>query len=133
MLLVADVLPKRRLDPPPETTGLWGIERLNVPRSEIPAVTHVDCSARIQTVRRDTNPLFFDILRAFYELTGCPVVVNTSFNVRGEPIVCTPQDAYCCFMRTQMDVLVLETFVLEKTEQPQVVDDGTWRLEFALD
>lgn len=133
MLLVADILPKRRLEPSEEAHGLWGIERLNVPRSEIPAVTHVDYSARIQTVRRDVNPHFYDIIRAFYELTGCPVIVNTSFNVRGEPIVCTPEDAYRCFMRTQMDALVLETFVLEKSEQPPMADSGAWRQEFALD
>ena len=105
MLLVADVRADRagcRCRPRPQ--ALWGIEKLNVPRSTIPAVTHVDYSARIQTVRRETNPLYYDIIDAFYRRTGCPVIVNTSFNVRGEPIVCTPEDAYRCFMRTDMDV-----------------------------
>ncbi len=88
-----------------EENALWGIEKLNVPRSSIPAVTHVDYSARLQTVRRETNPVYHAILSAFQERTGCPVVVNTSFNVRGEPIVCTPEDAYRCFMRTAMDAL----------------------------
>ena len=104
-----------------------------MPRSTIPAVTHVDCSARIQTVRRDTNPVYYDIIDAFYRKTGCPVVVNTSFNVRGEPIVCTPEDAYRCFMRTNLDVLVLENFVLLKDEQAPLADDGSWQKEFVLD
>ena len=111
---------------------LWGIDKLNVPRSEIPAVTHVDYSARIQTVRRDVAPLYWDILDAFNRRTGCPVVVNTSFNVRGEPIVLTPR-CYRCFMRTEMDTLVLEDFVLEKTAQPPLQDTTDWRKEFALD
>ena len=117
MLLVADVLPSRRLPVPESARTLWGIDKLNVPRSTMPAITHVDYSARIQTVRRDTNPLYYDIIDAFYRRTGCPVIVNTSFNVRGEPIVCTPEDAYRCFMRTDMDALVLENFVLLKTDQ----------------
>jgi carbamoyltransferase len=104
-----------------------------VPRSTIPAVTHVDYSARIQTVRRETNPFYYDVIEAFYRLTGCPVVVNTSFNVRGEPIVCTPEDAYRCFMRTNLDVLVLENYVLAKQEQAAVAVDESWRQEFALD
>jgi carbamoyltransferase len=133
MLLVADVLPPRRLPVRDDAKELWGIERLNVPRSTIPAVTHVDYSARIQTVRRETSPLYYDIIEAFHRKTGCPVIVNTSFNVRGEPIVCTPEDAYRCFMRTQMDVLVLEHYVLLKEEQPAVVDDGAWQKEFVLD
>jgi carbamoyltransferase len=133
MLLVADVLPSRRLPMRDDETALWGIERLNVPRSTIPAVTHVDYSARIQTVRRETSPLYYDIIEAFHRKTGCPVIVNTSFNVRGEPIVCTPEDAYRCFMRTQMDVLVLENCVLLKEEQPTVADDGAWKKEFVLD
>jgi carbamoyltransferase len=114
MLMVADVAPSRRVPPPPGTEALWGIERLNVPRSTIPAVTHVDDSARIQTVRRTDNPLYYDIIRAFYDLTGCPVIVNTSFNVKDEPIVCTPDDAYRCFRNTGMDVLVMESFVVTK-------------------
>ena len=133
MLLVADVLPSRRLPLPADAGTRWGIEKLNVPRSTIPAVTHVDYSARIQTIRRDTNALYYDIIDAFYRRTGCPVVVNTSFNVRGEPIVCTPEDAYRCFMRTNMDVLALENFILVKSEQTPVAQDESWRREFVLD
>ncbi len=133
MLLVADVQPSRRLPVREEAKDLWGIDKLNVPRSTIPAVTHVDYSARIQTVRRDTNPVYYDIIDAFYRKTGCPVIVNTSFNVRGEPIVCTPEDAYRCFMRTNMDALVLEDWVLLKEEQPALPDDGSWQKEFVLD
>ena len=133
MLLVADVLPSRRVPVPEAAETLWGIEKLNVPRSAIPAVTHVDYSARIQTVRREANPLYHDIIDAFYRLTGCPAIVNTSFNVRGEPIVCTPEDAYRCFMRTNIDVLVLENFVLEKAVQPEAARDESWRAEFVLD
>jgi carbamoyltransferase len=133
MLLVADVRSDRRLPIPPEARSLWGIEQLNVPRSTIPAVTHVDYSARIQTVRRETNPLYYDIIDAFNRRTGCPVIVNTSFNVRGEPIVCTPEDAYRCFMRTNMDVLVLENFILLKTEQAPRTEDESWKQEFVLD
>ena len=96
-------------------------------------VTHVDYTARIQTVRRETNPLFWDILDAFRRSTGCPLIVNTSFNVRGEPIVCTPEDSYRCFMRTQMDYLVLENCVLDKRNQPQFVERQDWRGEFQLD
>jgi carbamoyltransferase len=132
MLLVADVVEKRRRRMTPQEERLWGIEKLNVVRSEIPAVTHVDYSARIQTVRRETNPLYWDILEAFRQATGCPVIVNTSFNVRGEPIVCTPEDSYRCFMRTEMDHLVLESFILDKAGQPKL-DDTHWRQEFALD
>ncbi len=133
MLLVAEVLPSRRLAARQDADTLWGIDRLNVPRSTIPAVTHVDCSARIQTVRRDTNPMYYDIIDAFYRRTGCPVIVNTSFNVRGEPIVGTPEDAFRCFMRTDMDALVLEHYVLLKTEQAPVPQDEAWRKEFVLD
>src|SRR6266436_5842244 len=133
MLLVADVVPSRRLPVPDEADTLWGIEKLNIPRSTVPAITHVDCSARVQTVRRETNPLFYDIIDAFYRRTGCPVIVNTSFNVRGEPIVCTPDDAFRCFMRTDMDVLVIENFVLVKSEQTPVARDESWRTEFVLD
>jgi len=133
MLLVADVKTDRRLPVPAEAEKLWGIEKLNVPRSTVPAITHVDYSARIQTVRRETNPLYYDILAAFNRRTGCPVIVNTSFNVRGEPIVCSPQDAYRCFMRTNMDVLVLENFILERTAQPKREEDEKWKTEFVLD
>ena len=133
MLLVADVLPSRRLPVPDEADALWGIEKLNIPRSTVPAITHVDYSARVQTVRRETNPLFYDIIDAFYRRTGCPVIVNTSFNVRGEPIVCTPEDAFRCFMRTDMDALVLENFILVKSEQAPVAEDASWKKEFVLD
>jgi carbamoyltransferase len=133
MLLVADVQAAHRLPVAPGDAARWGIDQLNVPRSDVPAVTHVDYSARIQTVRRDTNPDYYDIIDAFYRRTGCPVIVNTSFNVRGEPIVCTPEDAYRCFMRTNMDALVLESFILEKADQAPVVEDEAWRGEFVLD
>jgi carbamoyltransferase len=133
MLMVADVQRGKRLPVTEEAGALWGIEQLNVPRSTIPAVTHVDYSARIQTVRRETNPFYYEIIDAFYRRTGCPVIVNTSFNVRGEPIVCTPEDAYRCFMRTDMDALVLEDFLLAKTDQAPLPQDESWRKEFALD
>jgi carbamoyltransferase len=133
MLLVADVVAKRRRRMTPDEEKLWGIDKLNVVRSQIPAVTHVDYSARIQTVRKETNPLYWEILDAFRQLTGCPVLVNTSFNVRGEPIVCTPEDSYLCFMRTEMDDLVLETRLLTKTGQPPLKDDADWRRKFSLD
>jgi carbamoyltransferase len=133
MLLVADVRRDQRLPVPPEAEALWGIEKLNVPRSRVPAITHVDYSARIQTVRRETNPLYYDIIDAFHRMTGCPVIVNTSFNVRGEPMVCSPEDAYRCFMRTDMDLLVLENFLLEKVLQPKSTEDESWKTEFALD
>ncbi|HKP36110.1 MAG TPA: carbamoyltransferase, partial [Pyrinomonadaceae bacterium] len=111
MMLVADVQSRHRRKMTDEEEKLFGIDKLNVPRSEIPAVTHVDYSARIQTVRRETNPLYWEILEAFRRRTGCPLIVNTSFNVRGEPIVCSPEDSYRCFMRTEMDYLVLENCV----------------------
>jgi carbamoyltransferase len=133
MLLVADVLPSRRTATPASEKELWGIDKLNVPRSTIPAITHVDYSARVQTVRRDTNPVYYDIIAAFHRLTGCPVIVNTSFNVRGEPIVCTPDDAYRCFMRTNIDALVVENFVFDKADQAPLAGDQDWRSEFALD
>jgi len=133
MLTVAGVATPRRRTMTESEQGLWGIEKLKVPRSEIPAVTHVDYSARIQTVRREVAPRYWAIIDAFRQKTGCPVVVNTSFNVRGEPIVCTPQDAYRCFMRTEMDALVLENVVLEKSKQPAFEDDADWRKEFELD
>ena len=133
MLLVADVAKHRRRQMTAEEEKLWGIEKLNVARSEVPAVTHVDYSARIQTVRRETNPLYWEIIEAFHRQTSCPVIVNTSFNVRGEPIVCSIEDSYRCFMRTEMDVLVLETCVLEKERQPKFEDHRDWRREFELD
>jgi len=133
MLLVADVAAQKRRSLTDDEKALWGIEKLNIKRSDIPAVTHVDYSARIQTVRRETNPLFWEILEAFGSRTGCPVLVNTSFNVRGEPIVCTPADSYRCFMRTEMDYLVLENCLLDKREQPPFEEKAEWRSEFKLD
>ena len=133
MLLVAPVLEKRRTTPNEEQKRLWGIDLLNVPRSDIPAVTHIDYSARIQTVHEKTNPRYHGLFKAFEALTGCGVLVNTSFNVRGEPIVCTPEEAYRCFMRTEIDVLVLENCVLDKANQKPLLGDTDWKKEFALD
>ena len=133
MLLVAPVRKERRLSLTAEQEGLFGIAKLNVPKSDIPAVTHVDYSARIQTVRRDTSPLYYDIIAAFNRITGCPVIINTSFNVRGEPIVESPRDAYRCFMRTEMDVLVVEDLLLLKADQPAWKENNAWMDEFELD
>jgi carbamoyltransferase len=133
MLLVAPVKDKLRIPMTEEQKKLFGIDKLNVPRSQIPAITHVDYSARIQTVHEDTNPRYYDLLKHFEKQTGCPVLVNTSFNVRGEPIVCTPEDAYRCFMRTEMDYLVLENFLLAKSDQPKWEKDESWKEEFELD
>jgi carbamoyltransferase len=133
MLLVAPVREDKRIDMPVEQKKLFGIDLLNVPRSQIPAVTHVDYSARIQTVRKETNPRYYDLINEFDKMTGCPVIINTSFNVRGEPIVCRPEEAYLCFMRTEMDTLVLENFVLDKVDQKPLDEDTDWRNEFELD
>lgn len=133
MLLVAPVREELRIPMTEDQSRLFGIEKLNVPRSTIPAVTHVDYSARVQTVCREQNEIYYQLLRAFERLTGCAVLVNTSFNVRGEPIVCTPEQAFTCFMRTEMDCLVLGDFVLEKSEQGQFADVGRWQEEFQLD
>jgi carbamoyltransferase len=133
MLLVAPVRADLRRELTDAEQALFGIDRLNVARSTIPAVTHVDYSARIQTVRRPDHPTYYDLIAEFDRLTGCPVLVNTSFNVRGEPIVCTPEDAYRCFMRTGIDTLVLENFILDKADQPAAADDGRWQKEFQLD
>jgi carbamoyltransferase len=133
MLLVAPVREARRTVMTEEQKALWGIELLNVPRSDIPAVTHVDYSARVQTVDEEKNPRYYRLMKAFEAKTGSGVIVNTSFNVRGEPIVCTPEDAYRCFMRTDIDVLVLGNCVLEKAEQKPWVEAEDWREEFALD
>ena len=133
MLLVAHVVPERRIAMTERERSLFGIDQLDVVRSDVPAVTHVDYSARIQTVHRDTNPIFHQLLSAFERKTGCGVLVNTSFNVRGEPIVCSPEDAYRCFMRTEMDVLVLGAHVLLKQDQTPTADRGEWKREFALD
>jgi carbamoyltransferase len=133
MLLVAQVKEELRVAMTEEQKQLFGIEKLNIPRSQLPAITHVDYSARVQTVHPETNPRYHQLISEFENLTGCGVLVNTSFNVRGEPIVCTPEDAYRCFMRTEMDYLVLENYVLAKTEQPQWQKDETWQQEFELD
>ncbi len=133
MLIVAPVREKLRLDMTDEQEQLFGIEKLKLKRSELPAITHVDYSARVQTVHKDTNPRYYELIKAFDQLTGCGVVVNTSFNVRGEPIVCTPTDAYRCFMRTQMDYLVVENFFLDKKEQLPWENDTSWQDEFELD
>jgi carbamoyltransferase len=117
MLLVADIRQDRRRNMSVEEQALFGIDKLNVVRSEIPAVTHVDYSARVQTVHANTNPLFHQLLTRFKALTGCPVLVNTSFNVRGEPIVCTPADAFRCFMGNELDMLVIGKCILHKADQ----------------
>ena len=117
MLLVTHVRPELRREIPPEDADKTGIDLLNVPRSEVPAITHVDCSARVQTVHAETNPRYHHLLREFRELTGCPLVINTSFNVRGEPIVCTPEDAWNCFLGTEMDTLMAGNFLLRKADQ----------------
>ncbi|MEX0828745.1 MAG: carbamoyltransferase [Nitrospirales bacterium] len=133
MLLVAPVVEQRRVALQAGQEKLWGIDLLNVPKSDIPAVTHVDYSARVQTVTASTNPRYYHLLQAFQKQTGCGVLINTSFNVRGEPIVCTPEDAYRCFMRTEMDVLVLENCVLLKEQQKPIPKDTQWMNEFELD
>ncbi len=133
MLVVSKVREDKCKEMTSTESGLFGIEKLHIPRSTIPAVTHIDFSARVQTVHAETNPRFHRLLSCFEEKTGCPVLVNTSFNVRGEPIVNTPEDAYRCFMRTEMDYLVLENCVLAKSDQPQVDGDDSWKDEFELD
>jgi carbamoyltransferase len=132
MLLVADVVEHRRRRTNEADEALFGIDKLNMVRSEIPAVTHVDYSARIQTVHRETNPRYHALFKAFQAKTGCPVIVNTSFNVRGEPIVCTPEDAFHCFMGTEIEVLVAGNCVLAKERQdPSLKRD--YRSAFELD
>lgn len=133
MLLVAPVRADKRVSLTQEQKQLVGLDQRRIVRSCIPAVTHVDYSARIQTVRREDNPLYYDTIAAFERRTGCPVIVNTSFNVRGEPIVCTPEDAYRCFMRTKMDDLVIGNFLLHKEEQPPWREPIDWQREFVLD
>ena len=121
MLLVADVAPEHRRAMTAAEEALFGIEKLNVPRSDIPAVTHVDYSARIQTVHEETNPRYHALLSAFKARTGCPVIVNTSFNVRGEPIVCTPEDAFRCFMGTGIEALAIGNCLLLKDAQDEAL------------
>ncbi len=133
MLLTADVKKERRIPMTNEEQKKWGIEKLNVVRSDIPAITHVDYSARLQTVHKETNPRYHKLISKFEEKTGCAVIINTSFNVRGEPIVCTPKDAYKCFMRTDMDFLVLGNYILSKADQKPLENDSDWKKEFVLD
>ncbi|MEW6239066.1 MAG: carbamoyltransferase [Candidatus Omnitrophota bacterium] len=133
MLLVAQVQKSRLIPMTEEQKKLFGIEKLNIPRSDIPAITHIDYSARVQTVAREDNPRYYDLIKAFEAKTGCAVLVNTSFNVRGEPIVCAPEDAYRCFMRTEMDYLIMGRCIIDKREQPAWANDADWRKEFALD
>jgi carbamoyltransferase len=133
MLLVAPVKRERQIPMTGDQQNLWGIAQLNIVRSDIPAVTHIDYSARVQTVTRDTNANYYDLIKTFERHTGCGVVVNTSFNVRGEPIVCSPADAYRCFMRTHIDALVLYPFILEKAAQPEWKETDAWKQEFQLD
>jgi carbamoyltransferase len=133
MLIVAPVRDELRYPLPPEAAALFGIERLKLERSKLPAITHLDYSARIQTVHEETNPRYYRLLEAFEARTGCPVLVNTSFNVRREPIVCTPEDAYRCFMRTEMDYLVVENHLMKKSDQPPWKKDDSWMKEFELD
>jgi carbamoyltransferase len=133
MLLVAPVKKEIRRQMTEEEQRLFGLDKLHVVRSTIPAVTHVDYSARIQTVNKEDNPLYYQMIKKFNEKYGCAVIINTSFNVRGEPIVCTPEDAYLCFMRTNMDYLLLGNFLLEKKEQKPLDKDIDWLKEFELD
>ncbi|MDD5449090.1 MAG: carbamoyltransferase [Candidatus Omnitrophica bacterium] len=133
MLLVSPVRKEKRIAITGEQESLFGIDKLNVARSEIPAVTHVDYSARIQTIKETEHPVYYALIKKFYEKTGCPVIINTSFNVRGEPIVCRPEEAYRCFMRTNMDYLVMGSFLLDKHKQRYVQEETDWRKEFELD
>ncbi len=133
MLLVAPLKKSLCIDMTKEQENLFGIDKLNIPRSSLPAITHIDYSARVQTVSLKTNPRYYKLIEAFKKRTGCSSIVNTSFNVRGEPIVCSPQDAYRCFMRTEMDVLVLQNQILYKSQQPKTEKNETWKQEFELD
>jgi carbamoyltransferase len=131
--MVAPIAEEIRIPMTEEQEALFGIEKLNISRSQLPSITHVDYSARIQTVHPETNPRYHALISAFKRKTGCGVLINTSFNVRGEPIVCTPEDAYRCFMRTEMDYLVVENFLLKKPDQPEMAKDDAWMKEFELD
>lgn len=133
MLLVAEVKKDRQIPMNDESEKLWGIDKLNIVRSDIPAITHVDYSARIQSVSKISNPLYHDLIEAFEKKTGCAVIVNTSFNVRGEPIVNRPEEAFTCFMRTEMDYLVMGSFIINKEEQKLIEKDSDWKKEFELD
>jgi carbamoyltransferase len=133
MLLVAPLKENKKISLDRADTNLVGFDKLRIRRSEIPAVTHVDYSARIQTVKKEDNPLYYDTINEFYKKTGCPVIINTSFNVRGEPLVCIPGDAFRCFMRTEMDYLVMGCFLLDKKEQKPLKQDIKWQEVFELD
>ena len=132
MLLVSEVKKDKQIKMKPEDENLFGIEKLNIKRSSIPAITHVDYSARIQTVHKETNPRYYDLIKEFKKNTNCPVLVNTSFNVRGEPIVCSIKDAFNCFMGTNLDVLVIENFILFKNHQDQSLRKD-YKEKFELD
>ena len=132
MLLVGSVNSNKKIEMTKEQKKLFGIDKLNIKRSDIPAVTHVDYSARVQTVNEKNNKRYYDLISKFKEKTGCPVIVNTSFNVRGEPIVCTPTDAFNCFMGTELDYLVIGNYILDKKKQnPKLKKD--YSKEFDLD
>ena len=132
MLLVSDVKKDKQIAMSEKDKKLFGIDKLNIKRSTIPAITHVDYSARIQTVHKETNPKFYNLIIEFNKTTGCPVIVNTSFNVRGEPIVCSVKDAFNCFMGTNLDIFVIEDFILMKNEQDQsLIKD--YKNKFELD
>lgn len=133
MLMVAPIKDNLRIPMTAEQQKLFGIDKLKINRSELPSITHVDYSARVQTVHQETNPRYYQLLKAFEDKTGCAVLINTSFNVRGEPIVCTPEDAYRCFMRTEMDYLVIDGFIMAKSDQPDWQQDESWKDEFELD
>jgi len=133
MLMVADVKKDRRKEMSAEEQKLFGVDKLNIKRSDIPAITHVDYSARIQTVHKETNPLYHQLIEQFDKDNNCAVIINTSFNVRGEPIVCTPADAYKCFMRTEMDYLIMENYLINKSDQKEFKEDSNLKKEFELD
>jgi carbamoyltransferase len=133
MLLVAPVKAKHCRELTPEEKQLKGIDKLKTKRSSVPAITHVDYSARVQSVSAETNPFYHEVLKKFEQLKGCPLIINTSFNVRGEPIVCTPEDAYRCFIHTNMDYLVIGSFLLDKKEQPVKHIEPDWEKQFEPD
>ena len=133
MLFVAKVKEELCFKMKSKEENLFGLEKLKIKRSTIPSVTHIDYSARIQTVSESTNKRFYKLIKSFQSKTGCPIVINTSFNVRGEPIVCTPEDAFNCFMRTEMDILVLQNQILLKSKQPLTEKEEKWKQEFELD
>jgi len=134
MLLTAYVKPEKRIPETTEAKQLKGVDKLKFVRSDIPAITHIDYSARLQTVNEQDNPIYYKLIREFKNLTGCPVIINTSFNIRGEPIVCTPEDAYRCFMRTEMDYLVVGPYLLDKKDQPEWPEPkDSWKSSFPPD